>query len=608
MITTLPSDIDKWIQNNLFDAVPMAIAVIDREYNIIHANTAFEQMFGLWKSRKCYAVYKKRDAPCSICKGSDAFNDAVTRINEEVGFNKNGRLMRYIQNSIPVKDEKGEVQFIVEIATDITEIELMRQEHQLLFDQVPCNILVINRDFRIVRTNQRQRQIFGNIEGEYCFKALKGYDKKCAECTAHQTFSDGDIHTGTHVWAHGEEEAAHMLVTTVPLRRADGSFDLVMEMAVDFTKTLKLEDELKVAHTFLESIIDTAIDGILALDDNSNVTIINPAARRIFHLPENQSQITKDQLSELLPHGFLKQVATGSKYSFLQETEIKTMAGDMIPVRLISTRLTTEDRFIGMALYIQDLREIQELEKEKLEAERLAAVGQTVAGLAHGVKNLINALEGGMYLLKSGIKQNRTDRVADGMDMLIRNIERVSMFVKEFLTFSKGRKIKVKIEDPALIAHEVVELYAAEAAQHGIELRCEIPAPVSPAPMDYEGMHECLTNLVGNAIDACTMSETKEDCFVAIRISEKDETIIFEVIDNGCGMDYEVKQKVFTNFFTTKGTGGAGLGLLTTKKIIQEHGGVIEFTSEPGEGTTFCIRLSRKRLPQHKTFNSAQAG
>jgi len=603
MLTSLPTDIDKWIRDNLFDVIPMAISVIDREYNIIHANTAFEQMFGLWRNRKCYAVYKNQDAPCTICKGSDAFKDGVTRINEEVGFNKNGRLTRYIQHSIPVKHENGEVQFVVEIATDITEIELLREEHQLLFDQVPCNILVINRDFRIVRTNHRLRQIFGNIDGKFCFKALKGYDSKCAECTAHQTFSDGDIHTGSHVWDHGENHGAHMLVTTVPLRRADKSFDLIMEMAVDVTKTLKLEDELKVVHMFLESIIDTAIDGIIALDDISNIMIINPAARRIFHFPENQAQITKDQIEALLPQGFLEQVAAGSQYSFLQETEIKTLSGDMIPVRLISTQLKTEGRFIGIALHIQDLTEIQKLEKEKLEAERLAAVGQTVAGLAHGIKNLINALEGGMYLLKSGIDKNRMDRVSDGMDMLIRNIARVSMFVKEFLTFSKGHEIQVKIEDPALIAHEVVELYAAEAAKQGIELRCEIPDRVSPAPMDYEGMHECLTNLVGNAIDACNMSEKKGNLFVAVRISEKEGTLIFEVIDNGCGMDYEVKQKVFTNFFTTKGLGGAGLGLLTTKKIVQEHGGVITFTSEPGVGSTFSIRLPRKRLPKHKAFS-----
>lgn len=604
--TMLPTDIDKWIRDCLFDAVPMAIAVIDRHYDIIHANKSFEQMFGAWRNRKCHDVYKNKAVAwavaCKVCNGREVFRDGIARTNEEVGFNRYGRLTRYIQHVLPIKDESGEVRLIVEISSEINEIDLMRKEHEILFDQVPCNIMVINRDFRIVRTNLRMRQLLGDIEGENCFKALKGYDEKCAECTAHQTFSDGEIHYGSHVWAHQGEHASHMLVTTVPLKKADKSIDLVLEMAMDVTKTIQLEDELKIAHTFLESTIDTALDGILALDDKNNVTIINTAARRIFHFPENQTQITKKALSELLPHGFLEKVASGTEYSLLQETEIKTVDGDVKPVRLISTQLKTVDRLIGIALYIQDLTAIKKMEKEKLEAERLAAVGQTVAGLAHGVKNLINALEGGMYLLKSGIDKNRIDRVSGGMDMLIRNIERVSLFVKEFLAFSKGREIHVKMGDPASIARDVVELYAGQAAKHGIELRDEIPDLVSPAPMDYEGIHECLTNLVGNAIDACNMGDKKEGCFIAVRVTERDDTIIFEVIDNGIGMDYEVKQKVFTNFFTTKGLGGAGLGLLTTKKIIQEHGGSITFTSEPGEGSTFSIHLPRKRLPQQNTF------
>jgi len=118
--------------------------------------------------------------------------------------------------------------------------------------------------------------------------------------------------------------------------------------------------------------------------------------------------------------------------------------------------------------------------------------------------------------------------------------------------------------------------------------------------MDYENILECLTNLVGNAIDACQMSENKGNCFVYVKVYEIDDVIMFKVTDNGCGMDYDVKNKVFTNFFTTKGTGGTGLGLLTSKKIIQEHGGKIELKSEPGEGSEFIISLPRKRLPQLK--------
>jgi len=252
---------------------------------------------------------------------------------------------------------------------------------------------------------------------------------------------------------------------------------------------------------------------------------------------------------------------------------------------------------MGMAITVQDLQAIKQLEHEKLEAERLAAVGQTVAGLAHGVKNLITALEGGMYMLNTGIDKGNIDRIQKGMEMLDRNINRVSMFVKTFLDFSKGREIRVKLNSPVEIAKEVVELYSAKAQELGIHLTDEHPDDIKPAPIDYERMHECLTNLVGNAIDACRVSEDGGS-HVKVRTFEKEGVIIFEVIDDGVGMDYEVKRKVFTSFFTTKGLGGTGLGLLMTKKNVQEHGGTIDLESEPGQGTTFRICLPRNRLPK----------
>lgn len=604
-VGSLPTNIEKWIKKHLFEVVPMAIAIIDREYNLIHANAAFEQIFGEWRDRKCYAAYKDRDVICPVCQGRTVFASGVDLINEEIGYNKTGRLTRYIQHTLPIKDENGEVRFLIKISTDITEVEQIREENRLIFDQVPCHILVIDRDFRIVRTNRGIREIFGDIEGKHCYAALKGFSTKCAECTAHMTFVSGTVHTGSHIWSLHTGRAA-MQVTTVPLRQADDSFNMVMEMAVDVTKLLQLEDQLKIIHKFMEALIATSLDGILAVDEAENVTIINPAARRLFNLHYDAGELTRKDLDRLLPNGFLDQVAAAANYYYEPETTITTLAGKSIPVRLVGTRLTPEKRYMGLAVYIQDLREIQELEQEKLEAERLAAVGQTVAGLAHGVKNLINALEGGLYLLKSGISQNRTDRISSGLEMLIRNIERVSLFVREFLSFSKGRVIRVKIVDPAWIVREVVDLYAADARKHGIDLRSDLPALFLPAPLDYEGMHECLTNLVGNALDACEMSENKGGCHVIVRAFEVDETLVFEVIDNGIGMDYEVKQKVFTNFFTTKGLGGTGLGLLTTKKIIQEHGGTIEFDSEPGKGSTFRIRLPRKRLPQPETADDSK--
>jgi len=591
------ANIDNWIKENLFNVVPMTIAVIDKEFNLVYANTAFEQMFGAWKNRKCFSVYKSRDSMCPDCKGAAAFKDGVSRVNDEVGYDKSGQLTRYIKHTIPVVDEEGNIPFLVEMSTDITETEQIRREHQLLFDQVPCNILIIDRNFRITKTNERLRQMFEDPEGRYCFEALKGFEHKCSECTARQTFADGQMHTGHHVWKSKKGKTEHLHVTTVPLRLVDDSFDLVMEMAVDITKTLKLEDELKIAHTFMESMIATSMDGIIAVDGNGDVTIFNRAARNIFNITDNK-RVSREELTSMLPEGFLDQVAKGSGHVYLPETKVKTIEGKTLPVRLAGTKLLVGDRSMGMAFSIQDLREIKQLENDKMEAERLAAVGQTVAGLAHGVKNLLTGLEGGMYMLNSGMNKSNVERVQKGMEMLVRNIDRISTFVREFLSFSKGRQIQVKLCNPAKIAEEVVDLYTAQARELGIELVNERMGDIDSASMDYESMHECLTNLVGNAIDACQMSDNEGECHVWVRTFEENGVIVYEVVDDGCGMDYEVKKKVFTTFFTTKGLGGTGIGLLMTKKIVQEHGGKIDVESEPGQGSTFRIRLPRNRLPK----------
>jgi signal transduction histidine kinase len=97
-------------------------------------------------------------------------------------------------------------------------------------------------------------------------------------------------------------------------------------------------------------------------------------------------------------------------------------------------------------------------------------------------------------------------------------------------------------------------------------------------------------------MDACMVSQNP-DCSITVRLFEERDTIVMEVEDTGCGMDYEVKQRVFTSFFTTKAKGGTGLGLLLTRKLVHQHGGSIDFVSEPGVGTTFRLSFPRSRLP-----------
>jgi len=244
-----------------------------------------------------------------------------------------------------------------------------------------------------------------------------------------------------------------------------------------------------------------------------------------------------------------------------------------------------------------DITSVKLLEQEKLDAERLAAVGQTVAGLAHGVKNLLMGIDGGMYMLESGIERGDASRLVKGWGMLKDDMARMTSFVKEFLEFAKGRKPQVCPVDPNQPARDVVSLFRETAKLKGIQIIANLRDGIPDASMDREAIHTCLVNLVSNALDACEVSD-KPNRHVVLSTSDQKGKLVYKVADDGAGMDYEIRKKVFSNFFSTKATGkGTGLGLLTTRKIVQEHGGTVSFDSMEGAGSVFRLEFPRDRLP-----------
>jgi len=242
------------------------------------------------------------------------------------------------------------------------------------------------------------------------------------------------------------------------------------------------------------------------------------------------------------------------------------------------------------------LTKIRQLEKELIQSERLAAVGQTVASLAHYVKNILFGLKGGVYLVDEALKENDTDSLKNGWDLVESNMGRISGLVLDLLEYSRERKPEYEKCFPNEIADDVCKLTQESAKEYSIEIIKDFDPSMGEAVMDPKGIHRCLLNLVSNAIDACIYDSNEEKKWVVqVRTLLEDEGMVkFEVSDNGCGMDEETQKKLFTSFFTTKEGRGTGLGLLNTQKIVQENGGTITVNSQPGKGSTFTIRLPYK--------------
>jgi PAS domain S-box-containing protein len=477
-----------------------------------------------------------------------------------------------------------------------------------LFDLVPSAIAVIDRDFRVVEANRAFEERFGEWRERHCFEVYKGLKRRCARCRAARTFGDGRPRTHTEEGVDRRGRPAHYVVQVAPVALEDGSIPYLVEMSTDVTRQRQLRDELSRAHVLNRALIESSGAAILALDVRGRVTRCNPAAEALFGWAAGEL-IGRPPPPGLLPADFDQALRRGDRELSVPELGAPRKDGGTVPVGFCGVPLSDGDLLLGSAAFYHDLREVKQLEHEKLDAERLAAVGQTVAGLAHGVKNILTGLEGGLYLMRSGLERGKHERVREGFDMLTRNIARVTAFVRSLLDFSRGRAPVARLVEPVALAEDAVALFRDAAAREGVVVRAAAEDGVAAAPFDPEGMHTSLANLITNAIDACRTSERPER-EVVVRVREEPDpypfrvppavpptAVVFEVCDNGSGMDYEVKQKVFTNFFTTKGEGGTGLGLLLTRKIVQEHGGTITVQSEAGTGTTFRLVFPRRRLP-----------
>ena len=474
-------------------------------------------------------------------------------------------------------------------------------------DLLPCYLSVQDRNLEIIDVNQLFRRDFGEGVGEHCFRVYKQRSTPCPNCPVLKTFQDGKEHTSdeTVIARNGRKQS--VTVTSTPIFDEKGRVKSVIEMFSNITEVKALEKELQRSRRRLEKLFDIVPCYITVQDRDFRIVESNfyfkkdfgdCTGQHCYRSYKNGTRVCQDCPVE-------KSFEDGEVH--VSEETVVTSDGRQAAMIVNSMPVREESGEISGVMEVStNITKVKELQRQ------LAMVGLAVSGTAHRIKNVMMGLQGGIFVVNTAFEDDDHELLKDGWEMVQRNAAKVSRIANDLLFCSRERVPKLEEGiSPAAVAREVYELYRARAAQEGIELRFRPGDEEDTGVFDREALYNLMTNLVGNALDACRFDPEaqQKQLRIVLRCSiHQAVSVVIEVEDNGCGISEEDRSRVFEGFFSSKGTEGTGLGLLVVQQVVREHRGTITFDSKESEGTTFRVTLPFRRTLEEPIESQTTSG
>ncbi|HEB53454.1 MAG TPA: PAS domain S-box protein [bacterium] len=342
------------------------------------------------------------------------------------------------------------------------------------------------------------------------------------------------------------------------------------------------------------AIVHTANEGIVTIDQRGLIETVNGAAERLFGY--EHGELIGKNVSVLMPEpfsrehdGYLERYLRTGKRNIIgigREVVGLRKGGEQFPIDLSVGEGAIEGRRFFTAV-IRDLTERKELRAKLAQSERLAAVGELAAGVAHEVNNPINTMINCAQLIQDG------DAADDNCRIIIQEGSRIADIVRALLQFARDDSDQAEPTALAEAVQRTQRMIGESWKRHGITLEVDVPDDLPPVMARPQKVQQVLLNLLINAKDAL-LQQTDSARRVLLRaaISSDGKGVDLAVVDNGPGIDASVRDRIFEPFVTTKrARGGTGLGLSISRSIIEDYGGEISVASTPGKGTAFSIWL-----------------
>jgi two-component system, NtrC family, sensor histidine kinase HydH len=349
-----------------------------------------------------------------------------------------------------------------------------------------------------------------------------------------------------------------------------------------------VSNEFKKFKTFTSTVLENMGEAVIVVDEKMRITLFNKSSENLFKWREEE--IIQKNLSELSDH-ITRSLLEYCKNSDEQcaDVAIDTTIGDERKYLLLNfTRNKDEDGKENFIIVINDLTESRRLEEESKRKEKLSAMGELASGVAHEIRNPINAIGMIAQRLDKEFKVEKDSEEYHGITSLLRNeVIRINKIITQFLSYAKQLALQLKKINSKNFFDDIYRLFVDQAKSKGARL-IKLSDLSFEMTIDPELLKQSLMNLLQNAVDAVYRNGTIE-----IDYFKKEDNLIIEVSDNGKGIPEHIKNKIFDLYFTTKPE-GTGLGLSIVQKIIAEHNGTIEVFSEVNNYTKFKITIPQK--------------
>ncbi|MCF8050305.1 MAG: PAS domain S-box protein [Desulfobacterales bacterium] len=647
----LQAPIQNELKAHVLDLAPAIIAIHDTDHNIVWANKAYLKATGFSiqeiEGKKCYSAWRL-DNPCRGCPVTLAIEDGEPHEAELTPQNQDHwpiSQLSWLSKAVPLKDAEGRIIGAVETAHEIsdrkqaevameqlnTELETrirqrtaeLAESEEILrnaFDCSPIGMTLVAPDGRFLKANPALCRILGYSEEELLAKTfddLTYTDDLDASSSNYRKLLAGGIDSfeieKRYLHKEGHLVLAQLNVSLV--RDNAGQPLFFIGQVQDITQRKQDQRGLRESKERYDKLSSQLNDVVwLASADGSRILELNHAFEKVFMISEDDFRSNPGLWFEMV-HPEDKQIAQASAEELLTSGQAQAEYRIVRPdgeIRWIRDRkaLITDQEGVpvqmgGIGTDITEIKnkeiEKEELQEQLLQAQKIEAVGRLASGVAHDFNNLLSVIAGYAELTLDEV--NESDPIHGNLKEILAAASRSADLTRQLLAFARQQIISPEVLDLNAVVEGILKMLGRLIGE-GIDLAWDPGSVLWPVKIDPAQVDQLLANLCVNAQDAIpdvgkitieTANVVFDEAYCAIHAGFfPGEYVMLAVSDDGCGMDKETRNQIFEPLFTTKQLGqGTGLGLATVYGIVKQNGGFINVYSEPGEGTTFHLYLSR---------------